>query len=440
MLIKKLPHILLTLLVAILIGCGTSNPLADEAKSSYEGQNYEEALTAAEQSIEEYPGDPSGYFYKAAALGGIAESKDDPAERQEYYKQMNETFDMAQSIADTSENVPDEIERIPSVKVAFWQSEFKQGYDLATDDSLQGTVENPMEKSVQHLRNATALQPDSASTWDVLAQITARNENFEEAASAKEKYMNMIPETDVDTLDYLQLGNYYFNLDQHEKVVETLEKGKEQYPGSRQIVSSLTDAYNRIGKSEKALETLEQLVEQEPENPRYRLVMGTNIYQQALQIQDTVATNSQEIAELQNKFQQANPSEREEIKSKIQEISDENEELLDRMQKLTKRAEEEIKTALEYEPNNPDAYETLGVIYQNRAKSYFDQRNRATDNAEADKYDKMGKDTIREAKDYFEKAVEINPDNQNYWRSLFQIYTFLGMDEKAQEAMEKADM
>ncbi len=52
----------------------------------------------------------------------------------------------------------------------------------------------------------------------------------------------------------------------------------------------------------------------------------------------------------------------------------------------------------------------------------------------------MGKDTIRQAQEYFEKAVEIEPDNKNYWRSLFEIYTFLGEDEKAQEAMEKADM
>lgn len=440
MLIKKLPHILLTFLVAILIGCGTSNPLAEEAQSSYESQNYEAALEAAEQSIEEYPGDPLGYYYKAVALGAIAESLEDPSERAEYYEKMNETFEMAQSVADTAESVPDEIERIPSVKVAFWQTEFKRGYDLATNDSLMKTVENPNEKSIQHLRNATILQPDSASSWNVLAQLAARNNKYQEAVAAKEKYMEMIPETKIDTLDYLHLGNYYYNLDKPEKVVEALEKGQERYPDSKNIVSALSDAYNNVGKTGKAIETLEQLIEQEPKNAHYRLVMGTQIYQQSMRIRDTLAANSQQIMELQEQFRQADPTEREEIKTKIQEISKENEQLLDRMNRLTERAEEEIKTALEYGPDNAAAYETLGVIYQNRAKTYFDQRNRTADNEEAAKYDQMGKDTIREAMTYFEKAVEINPDNQNYWRSLFQIYTFLGMDEKAREAMEKAGM
>lgn len=40
----------------------------------------------------------------------------------------------------------------------------------------------------------------------------------------------------------------------------------------------------------------------------------------------------------------------------------------------------------------------------------------------------------------YEKATEIEPDNQSYWRSLFQVYTSLGMNEKAEAAMEKAGM
>lgn len=438
MFIKKLPHLLVTLLAAILIGCGTSNPLADEAQDNLKNQDFEGAVASAEKSIEQYPGDPIGYYYKAVALGEIAGSKEDPTERVDYYKQMNDAFEMAQSVADTSENVPGEIENISGVKVALWQNEFQRGVNLATDDSVKSTVENPMELSLNHLRNATSLQPDSASSWNVLAQIAAQNKEFEEAVSAKEKYMGMIPESKIDTVDYLHLGNYHFNLENNEKVVETFEAGQERYPESERIVSALADAYGRAGNQDKAISTLEQLVEQDPENPQYRLVMGTKIYQQAMTINDTLATNSQEILDLQNKFNQADQSEKEEIKAEIESLSETNEQLLQRVEKLTKRAEEEIKTALEYRPDDPAAYETLGVIYQNRAKAYFDRRNRTSDNEDAQKFDEKGQENIRQARDYFEEAVEIEPDNENYWQSLFQIYTFLGEDEKAQEAMEKA--
>lgn len=441
MFIKKLPYLLVTLLTAILIGCGSSNPMVGEAEDNLRSQDFEAAIESAEKSIDQYPGDPLGYYYKAVALGELAGSKEDPSDRGDYYKEMNESFEIARSVADTSENVPGEIDRIEDVRVSLWQNEFQRGVDLATNDSVMSTVDNPMELSLSHLRNATEIEPDSANTWNVLAQIAAQNKEFEEAVSAKERYMEMIPESEADTIDFLHLGNYYFNLEDHEKVVESLEKGQELYPENEQIVSSLADAYGQIGEEDKSIATLEELVQQDPENPRYRLVMGTKIYQQAMRIQDELASNSQDIMDLQDEFQQAEQSEQEEIKSEIDEISEKNEELIERMDELTNRAEEEVKTALEYDPEEKaPAYETLGVIYQNRAKSYFDRRNRSNDNEEAEEYDEMGQEEIRKARDYYEKAVELDSENENYWRSLFEIYTFLGEDEKAQEAMEKAGL
>jgi tetratricopeptide (TPR) repeat protein len=297
-----------------------------------------------------------------------------------------------------------------------------------------------MELSLYHLRNATEIEPDSASSWNVRAQIAAQNKEFEEAVTSKEKYMGMISESEIDTVDYMHLGNYYFNLDNDEKVVEVFERGKDRFPGSTPIVTNLADAYSRAGQSEKAISTLEELVQQNPDNAQYRLVMGTQIYQQALKLQDSVGSNSQEIMELQKEFNQADASDQEEIKAQIDELSNENEELLAQKEDLTNRAEEQINKALELRPDDPAAYETLGVIYQNRAKELFDRRNRTTDNEEAAKFDEQGKEDIRQAMDYYEKAVELDPENENYWRSLFQIYTFLGMDEKAEEAMEKAGM
>ena len=440
MFIKKLPHLLVTLLAAILIGCGSSNPMVEEAQNNLKGQDFEAAVASAEKSIEQYPGDPLGYYYKAVALGELAGSKEDPNDRADYYNQMNEAFETAQAVADTSENKPSEIENISGVRLTLWQNEFQRGVDLATDDSLKNTVDNPMQQSLGHLRNATNIQPDSANTWNVRAQIAAQNKEFKEAVTTKEKYMSMISESQIDTVDYMHLGNYYYNLENHEKVVEAFEKGQERFPESEPIVTNLADAYSRAGQQEKAIATLNQLVQQDPDNAQYRLVMGTKIYQQALQFQDTMSTNSEEIMDLQKEFNQADPSEQENIKSKIDQLSNENEELLAKKEKLTNRAEKQVKKALEIRPDDPAAYETLGVIYQNRAKALFDRRNRTTDNEEAAKYDKQGKEDIRQAMDYYEKATELDPENENYWRSLFQIYTFLGMDEKAQDAMEKAGM
>lgn len=440
MLVKKLPHLLVTLLVGIMIGCGSSNPLVDKASSHIESKNYEKALSAAEKSIEQHPGDPLGYYYKAVALGEIAGEKEDPSAREEYYKRMNEAFATAKAVADTSEKQPSELERIPAVKNVLWQTEHNRGVKLATNDSLKKAVDQPMAKSVQHLKNATIIQPDSTLSWNVLSQVAGMNKSFKQAAEAKSKYMSMVPDTSLKPSDYIQLASYHYNLDNQKKVVEVFEKAQEQFPNNEDIVSNLADAYNRIGEPKKAISTVQRLVNQNPDNPRYHLVLGTQIYQQALKLNDSLSANSEQLLKLQQKLKEASGSEAKSIKQKIAKLEQENQNLRPRIEDLTKRAEKQLKVTVEQDPDNASAYNTLGVIYQNRAKAIFDKRNRTTDNEKARKLDQQGKDLLREAMGYYEKAAEIKPENKDYWRSLFSIYTALGMDEKAKEAMKKAGM
>lgn len=434
---KKLPHLLLTLLIGILISCGSSNPLADKAQSNIESQNFESALAAAEESIQKNPNDPLGYYYKGVALGEIAGAKEDPSARTEIYQEMNAAFDKAKAIADTSESVPGEVERISSVKQVLWQTEHNRAVKLATDDSLKNAVDQPLVKSMAHLKNATTIQPDSALSWNVLSQVAAMNKSFEEAASAQKKYLSIAVDTTLKPNDYLQLASYYYQLDEQEEIVTVLENANEQFPQNQEIVSNLADAYQRVGKSDKAISTIEELVEKNPENPQFHLVLGTQIYQKALVYNDSLTQNSNKLFELK---QQSKSGDSQDVQQQIQQLEQENEELRAKVNELTDRAEEELNTVLEYRPNDDAAYNTLGIIYQNRAKAIFDKRNNTTDNAEAAKLDKQGQELLKQAMKYYERAAEIKPDNQEYWKSLFSIYTALGMDKKAQEAMQKAGM
>ena len=437
---KKLTYAFITLLVGLAIGCGSSNPLVDEAKSNIEGKNFENALASAEESINKYPGDPMGYYYKAVALGSMGEASEDPGEATNYFKMMNEAFQMAKNVADSAESVPSEVQNIDAYKNVLWQGEHNRAVKLATEDSLKQAVDNHLAKSAQHLENATIIQPDSALSWGVLSQVAAMDQNYSKAVDAKEKYISMVPDTSVQASDYMQLGSYYYNLDNQQKVVEVFEEAQERFPTNEDVISNLADAYNRVNKPEKALATVKQLVEQNPENPQYHLVYGTQIYQQAMTVSDTLSTNSDKIINLQQNLNKANDTEKQTLKNSIANLEEENARLQERMNELTDRAEEELKTTIEYRPEDDKAYNTLGIIYQNKAKALFDRRNRTVDNAEAAKYDKQGKELLREALKYYKEAAEIKPDNKEYWRSLFTVYTALGMDEKAQEAMNKAGM
>lgn len=440
MLAKKLPYLLVTLLIGLIIGCGSSNPMVDEASSSIESQNYEQALSAAEKSIEQYPGDALGYYYKAVALGEIAGEKDDPSARVDFYKQMNEAFETAKTVADTSGEKPDEINRIDAVKNVLWQTEHNRGVKMATDDSLKQTVNQPLTLAEQHLENATIIQPDSALSWNVLAQVAGMNKSFERAASAKEHYVEMVPDSTLKPSDYIQWASYQYNLDNQQRITEIFEKAQTQFPANEDIVSNLADAYNRIGEPEKAISTVEKLVEQNPDNPRYQLVLGTQIYQKALTLNDSLTANSNQLLQLEKQLRNASGSEAEQIKQKISKLEQKNQDLRPEINDLSNRAEKHLNKTIELDSDNDSAYNLLGVIYQNRAKAIFDQRNRTEDNKKAQELDQQGKAQLKEAMKYYEKAAEIKPDKQEYWRSLFSIYTALGMNEKAEEAMQKAGM
>jgi tetratricopeptide (TPR) repeat protein len=431
MLFKKLPHLLIALLVSIVIGCASSNPLADEAQSNIENQNYQAALASAEKAIEQYPDDPLGYYYKAVALGEIAGDQEDPAARAEYYEKMNESFEEAEQVASKAEKTPGEIERIGAVKNLLWQTEHNRAVELATDDSLKATVNDPLGDSMQHLKNATIVQPDSLLSWNVLSQVAAMNQEYNEAASAKQHYMDAAVDTTLETQDFMQLASYYYQLDDQQKVLEVFEDAAKLFPEDEEIISNLADAYNRTGQPEKAISTVEKLVEQDPENPQYRLVLGTQIYQQALTYSDTISTNRERIEQLQQEGGN---------EQQIAELEAEIERLQPKVDELTNNAEKELNTALEYREDDDAAYNTLGIIYQNRAKDVFEERNRTADNQKAMELDKKGKELLEKSMGYYEKAAEIDPENQEYWRSLFSIYTTLGMDEKARDAMEKAGM
>lgn len=434
---KFIPHLVITLIIGVVAGCGSSNPFVDDAQSNIQDQNYEAALSAAEQSIQNQPNDPLGYYYKGVALGEIADTKE-ANQRQSYYEQMIEAFEQAKEVAANAEDVPSEIERIDAVKNAVWQTEHNTAISYASDDSVKNTVSNPLEVSIAHLDNATMVQPDSILSWDVKAQVHYMNDDPASAATAMEKVMELKDQPTPE--DYARMAGYYSLAEQPEKAIALLEDAQEQYPRNQDIATRLADAYTNAGETQKAISTIEGLIEADPDNPQFHLVLGTQIYKTVLQINDSLKSTSDEIFDLQQQARKAQGDEAEQLNQEITELEQEAERLQSRIDGLTEQAEEALLTTIEYRPNDASAYNTLGIIYQNKASALFDKRNRTEDNEEAAKIDTQAKNSLKQSMEYYENAAEIDPDNQEYWKSLFSIYTALGMDQKAEEAMEKAGM
>jgi len=82
--LKQIKFIGLFILLGLVSACATSDPYVKEAEKNLKDQNYQQLLTAAEQAINNPPDNGLGYYYKAVAIGNLAQEK--PADqRQEDY-------------------------------------------------------------------------------------------------------------------------------------------------------------------------------------------------------------------------------------------------------------------------------------------------------------------------------------------------------------------
>lgn len=94
------------------------------------------------------------------------------------------------------------------------------------------------------------------------------------------------------------------------------------------------------------------------------------------------------------------------------------------------KAADMYRKAIKIDPNNELAYFNLGALLSNQAHEFFQAANGKADYREAEALRDKGDEKLREAMPYFEKCVEINPDNTEAITALKQIYTNLNLMDK----------
>lgn len=432
---KIIPFCLLAFTVGFM-ACSSSGQLAEKVQTNITNKKYDAAINAADTMIQRKPKSPIGYYYKGVALGQKAQAQEPPSEGTPFFKEMDGAFSKAKEVASNAKKVPDEIKRIPSVRKSFWRVAHNKGIKLLQNDSLRKTFEQPMQRSLAFLNNARIADPGHAVTYQAIAIVSGRTKNYKKAAKAQKKFISMADSLTVR--NYLVLTQYYRRADMPEAGLKALEEAQNKYPDNSKITAFLADTYTQLGKTKKAIALVEKLVEQNPENPQYHLSLGSRILISSSKLQDKYEDNVNKIFELQRKIGNASSSEAEQIKQKVESLKQKNTELANEIRDFQDRAEEQFKLVLKYRPDDATAYNNIGVIYQNRAALYYDLRNLAQSKSKAKEYDSKADSLLKEAVEYYKKAVEIEPNNKKYWRSLYIVYTNLGKDKKANKAARKA--
>lgn len=424
---------------AVIVSCGgESNPLIKEAKIGLESQNYDAALLSLDQAIDLDSVNAQAYYYKGLVYSEMAQNNPQVSNRKDSYRKMRENLLIANNLF--TQQGAKSLEAVESNLLIdrIWGKEHNMGVRYATGDTTLPKTDKPFELSEAHLENATVINPDSTLSYDVLAEVYRIDGKPEEGIRVYQTIMDL--KNPPEAFDYDRLGSLYLQTSQFDKAVDILNEGIAQYPDSISLVQKLADAYMNDGNNEKSIETIESLLETDPNNPQYHLVLGTQVYIMASKINEDISAKYDQIFNIERNLRNLSSAERKDAENRLKSMRSEINQQTLRSDELTDRAINEIVIVTEMRPDDASANNTLGIIYQNKAAALFDKRNATSDNDEASKIDAEAKDNLRLSMKYYEKATEIEPDNQSYWRALFQVYTSLGMNDKAEAAMEKAGM
>lgn len=438
---KMKSYKILFLILAPLIlfwACETTDPLVEDVQVDLFTGNYDAALETVNTALAEDSSNYVAHMYKGVVLASQAFEMEPPSSRRPVYEEARSSFNTAKSLMQEQPETPGELEELNNSVISFWADEYNVGVNIQNEDSLFNATENPYETSLEHLQNAATINPDSAMTFQVISSTYFQLEQVESAIESYEKAMALIEEPTLEDYEYL-ISLYLYN-NQYEEAIELAQEGREMYPEETMFVRFLADAYIQADERDTAISLVEQLIEQEPDNPQYRRVLGTQIYQSVERLSNDVSDLYEELFELRQAARNQRGQELEQTQAEIEELQSEIEASEQEIDELTKIAIREMTKVVELETESESANFILGIIYQNRAANLFERRNNTTDNEQADDYDEQAKQNLREAMKYYERAAEINPDNPENWQSLFQVYTALGMEEEAEEAMQKAGM
>jgi len=108
---KVRPLLVLLLTLGVLWGCETIDPLTRDARNALQTFDFEAAVEAADQAIQEDSTNALAYYYKGSALGSIAEDLEPPSDRKPYYEDMRESFDNAKRFGEEMDRRPKSFSR-----------------------------------------------------------------------------------------------------------------------------------------------------------------------------------------------------------------------------------------------------------------------------------------------------------------------------------------
>jgi tetratricopeptide (TPR) repeat protein len=185
------------------------------------------------------------------------------------------------------------------------------------------------------------------------------------------------------------------------RALEVIRTGRKNFPDDFNILLAEINTYLAQGKTAELITLLEEAVKKEPTNTSLFFALG-NTYDNL-----SGARNDNDT----------------QIK---------NEDYL-------QKAEAAYKKAIELKPDYFDANYSLGALYFNHGAKIYNQAAKIKDDVQFNAAQKKYKEKFSQAQPYFEKALELNPNDASTLLSLKELYAKTNQLDKAAEMKKRYD-
>jgi tetratricopeptide (TPR) repeat protein len=384
------------------ISCSTLQSSNQEFATSknLSEQQIQQQIKSLDTDISSNPEQADLYFQKGKLLTKLAQKKENPSKRISTYTDARKTLDQAAALYDDSEGSEDKVRDLLNVT---WSLEHNQGIELLQAEN----VEQPnYDGAIAHFNNATIVIPDSAISYKMKARALYKNQQQKEAIKTLEEARQQIENPPVLLLE--QLAYLYLENNDPQKAIGVYEQAESFSNRKLNLLHGLSNAYINAGEHQKAIELLEQLIKDEPQNIVYGQSLATELYFLGKSKIDSVA------AALKHGKRVEDPA-------------------FDRIDSLFSKAEKRFNQMADTNPNNTEIQERTATFYYNNASQYQKLVPLVSIERQEQLKEKI-KQYLSASVPLFENLVEQGRHNQETWKKLFQAYSFLGMEQEAENA------
>lgn len=364
--------------------------------SDLDSESAEQQLELISEELSEDPENTSLKLQKADLLIQVASDRPDPQGRTSYYRNLKDLSDQHRFSDGEGQDEFD----LRIVKA--WSAEQGEGVRLLQQFDPEDQPET--ERIVAHLENAILVNPDSLSSYNLLANTHYRTGEINKAISTLEEAKGISPEPGKELREkmaylYLESGNVDLAISIYEELAEMPSP-------SAHIRHGLANAYMLNRQHTDAIRVLTRLTEEFPSRYEYQEALATeSSFRMLNDIAETAA--------------------REELTDEDLSVIIEQTEQIDGM----------FATLSENLPSSEDHLLRSGAFYKNIASKLSEIESFGSEN-QVGEIMVLREDLLNKALPYWKQLAENHSDNPSYIHTLHQLYLQLDMEEEA-ESLER---